>query len=462
MASATGPPSDKIIEGYTSALSLFRQVPTDTAVQSRQRVYINVSSPISNNTSPLQFEVAASPSFYYDLRETRLHLRIKITQSAGTDIGEDVAVGLCNQPLSSLFSHSQLLIQKQPVVRCQPGLSSYLAYINTIEDYQFSSQKSFLQAEMFVLDRADYLDDVTFTMPSAAEASAFNSHGESDNMSGANGNTGLVARAILTRGSKLVELVGPIRSISFLNTVDRLLLSQVPFTITLNQAGESFRLLSGNAEGSYKVQIEDARLSLSAYTLSPEVILAHNSTLTKQPAIYPFIQSEVKMYSVPQGSYEYTTGNLFNNEIPFRVRACLVKSSALNGALDLNPFNFLHCDVNNVDLVLDGVTRFRQPFEPDFANDRYTESFLSSYESSGSYNTRSGNDLSIVNYAKGFCFWAFNISGPFSKDYNPLAKYGLLSLRMGFKKALPQATAMIVIGDFHSSIKIDKVRNVLV
>ena len=59
MASATGPPLNKIIEGYTAALSLFRQVP------------------ISNNTSPLQFEFAASPSFYYDLRETRLHLRIK-------------------------------------------------------------------------------------------------------------------------------------------------------------------------------------------------------------------------------------------------------------------------------------------------------------------------------------------------------------------------------------------------
>jgi hypothetical protein len=221
-------------------------------------------------------------------------------------------------------------------------------------------------------------------------------------------------------------------------------------------------LRSSKAEGSYKVQITDAKLSLAAYTLSPEVIVAHNATLAKEPAIYPFVQTDVKMFSIAQGQFNHTTTNLFNIEIPFRVRVCFIKSEAINGKLSLNPLNLITADVSNLDLVWDGTSRARPAFQPDFEQNCYTQSYLSNYIANNTYDEWRGNDIPIQNYKKGFCMWTFNISGPYSKNYIPLPKYGILTLSANFKKALPQATTVIVIGDFHSNLKIDQVRNVVV
>ena len=72
----------------------------------------------------------------------------------------------------------------------------------------------------------------------------------------------------------------------------------------------------------------------------------------------PFVQSDIKLFSIAQGQFDYTTMNLFNNAISFRVRICLIKLEALS----LNPLNLITTDVSNMDLVWDDSTARSLPF----------------------------------------------------------------------------------------------------
>ena len=56
-----------------------------------------------------------------------------------------------------------------------------------------------------------------------------------------------------------------------------------------------------------------------------------------------------------------------------------VKTQAFSGDYKLNPFNFLHSNVNWIELSVDGLSVPGQPLKPNFEMGDYTSSFLSMF-----------------------------------------------------------------------------------
>jgi hypothetical protein len=94
----------KIIEGHTENLNIFSQKATNTAIQGIEWFEYRPVSQLSSTTSALEFTIPSVGSHYLNLKQTRLHLKLKIVNEDGTDLAEKEKVALINLPHCGIFN----------------------------------------------------------------------------------------------------------------------------------------------------------------------------------------------------------------------------------------------------------------------------------------------------------------------------------------------------------------------
>ena len=72
-----------------------------------------------------------------------------------------------------------------------------------------------------------------------------------------------------------------------------------------------------------------------------------------------------------------TSDDIFYGEVLSKLILAMVKTQAFSGDYCLNPFNFVHSNVNWIELLVDGQSVPGQPLKPNFETGDYTSSFLS-------------------------------------------------------------------------------------
>ena len=88
--------------------------------------------------------------------------------------------------------------------------------------------------------------------------------------------------------------------------------------LKLFQASNEFRLMRHGSK-IYKLQIRSAVLKVCHVNLNPSLIIAHNESLKLTPALYPFWRSDIKSFSVAQGSLTLMTDNIFHGKVPRKI-----------------------------------------------------------------------------------------------------------------------------------------------
>ena len=149
----------------------------------------------------------------------------------------------------------------------------------------------------------------------------------------------------------------------------------------------------------------DAVFKVCCMKLNPSVTVAQDELLTKSPAVYPHWRSDIKTFSVAQGSYTFSVDDIFHGLVPARLFLAIVSSSAYAGNLKKNPFNFQHFFLNYLELAVDGQSVPSVPFQPHYQTNPadtdkvlptgYVHEFVSAFKSKypqaeGNWITRSG------------------------------------------------------------------------
>lgn len=436
------PANYKIVEGHSESTALFASTPTNTAVQSQEELIFRPVSQLAAATSCLEFNVPPS-SKYLDLTKTRLYVQVKITRQDGSPLQADDQVGLVNLSLQSLFGQTDVSLNQIPINKIPSPLQAYKSYIDVLLGNGEEPKETWLQGMLWYADYPGFMDSVK---PVGNDAD-----------SGLN--VGLVARHAFTKGSRICEMEGPLYVDFFQQS--RYLLNNIALGVRLWQAPDAFRLMADDSNHTYKVQIVDAALKLTAVTVTPEIILAHENCLTKSPAIYPFFQSNFKVYSIAQNDLFFSADNLWDGNVPSKALIMLVSSEAFNGSYRKNPYYMQHAHLNNLSFSVDGVSKpASKPLTPDFENDRYTEAFMSLFTGSNMLGHNTGNDISLYAYKRGYTIYSFDLDGHHSKKFLPLPKRAHIRIEAKFAKPLKEAMTVIVYGKFAREIKIDQSRNV--
>ena len=418
-------------ETYTSKLALFQKPYVESSVDEVQYIVFLPTSTISDG-SVIEFRIPGTSSEYVDLQRCRLKVKLRIVDNQGTPIIAEDQVGLVNLSLSSIFRQVDVQMQEKLVSSeiniCYP----YKAIIDVLLKYGFDVKEGLLQSELYYKD--------TGVMDAVPPGN----------------NSGLAVRTSYTANGNEVTLEGPIHTDLFQQ--DRLILNGMKIVLKFHPSSNKFALMTGDSE-HYKVSITSAVLKVCHVKVNDAVIVAQNEALNLSPALYPYWKSNFKTISIPSGVSTVTSDDIFHGEVPSKLVLAMVKTQAFSGDYGLNPFNFVHSNVNWIELSVDGQSVPGQPLKPNFETGDYTSSFLSIFFNNYPHQD-GGNWISREEYANGYSLFCFDIQGEVKGDILGKKRAGYTKLVMNFASPTPNLM-LILYSSFPSLIKIDKTRNVI-
>ena len=417
---------------YTSKLALFQKPYIETSVEDIQYIDFLPTSTISQG-SVIEFRIPGTSSEYIDLKRCRLKVKLRIINSDGTPIGVDNNVGLVNLSLASIFRQVDVQMQEKLVSSdiniCYP----YKSMMDVLLKYGFDLKEGLLQSELYYKD--------TSVMDAVPPGN----------------NSGLMTRTAFTASGNEVTLEGPIHTDVFQQ--DRPILNGVKIVLKFHPSSDKFSLMTGDSE-NYKVSITSAILKVCHVKVANAVMIAQNEALSIGPALYPYWKSNFKTISVPSGVSAVSSDDIFHGEVPSKLVLGIVQTKAFSGDYQLNPFNFLHVNVNYIELSVDGQSVPAQPLKPNFETGDYTSSFLSMFFNHYP-NSAGGNWITREEYANGYSLFCFDIQGEAVEDIFAKQKSGYTRLQLNFAEATPYPLMVICYSVFPSLLKIDKARNLI-
>ena len=441
--------------GYDPSLALFNKPSVNSGVSSHKWVQHRPISQISN-TGLLEFSISGTSTSYINLKCSLLQIQGKIVENNGKNLEDSDEVSLINLPLQSLWSQVDISLQ-QKVTSSRVGTNyAYKSYLDTLLNTNVLQQKAQLTSQMFHKDPAGEMDTNGL------------------------GNTGFYVRGKRTKKSKIIQIIGPL--CLDLCEQERLILNGIEINLKFWPNKPAFLLQSADKESRYEFVITDAYLNVCMVDVSPAILVGHASTMKDYPALYPFLQSDIKSFSIAQGLFDYTVDNIFQGDIPSEVLIGLVASEAYNGSYKRNPFDFQHYNCNFCGFYINGESAPTEPFQPNFPEkkkesdtehteentptqiDSYNEPYLSLF--GPNYFSADVIPISWYDYPFGYCLYKFRLNetgNSFHDKENviPLPRRGHTRLILRFKKALKESVNVIIYARFPRLLQIDQARNVI-
>ena len=265
----------------------------------------------------------------------------------------------------------------------------------------------------------------------------------------ASGNLGLFSRYFATSGGKIVDLEGPLFLDLFQQS--RLLVNGVSIGIKLWPSLDAFRLMSNSTTPDEKVQILDVRFKLCVQRLNGGVLVAHEKLFQDQPALYPYLRSEIKTTSIAPGQYGFSADDIFQGLVPSKLVVGLVSSAAYNGDYTRNPLNFQPYDCNSVGLYVDGQSYPAQPLQPNYDADQ----FVDCYRTLTLF--RKDINISRDDYKNGYCLYVLDVDPYYTFNTK---RRGHCRLELKFNTPLPESVTLIMYATFPEILHINQARSV--
>ena len=456
-----------VLEGHTSNLALWETPVTNTAVENICWEEFRPLSQITS-TSAIEFNVPGTGLNYYDLSRTRLQVKLKVTNADGSNLPVSTSeVALLNLAHATIFSQVDVVLQQKLITQMGPPHYAYKGYLDTLMNKGLDAKDSYLQGQFWHADSAGGFD---FAGADAAHRGA--TVGGSDRRGRAIAvegetpldapvdNSGWTVRAALTRNSREVEMQGPIHNALFMTT-EKYLHNGLSIAVKCWQSSDAFRLMSYKDSASYKVIITDAVLKMAAITVNPDVILAHDRALRKAPALYPYVDSEFKSFSISKGLFSFSSDNLYLGNVPSKMMVMFVPSAAYNGDYKRNPLQLMNANVSYMSVKVDNQEMPSKALQPNFDSGLYTEAYLSLFTTLNIYGRNEGNNISLADYSRGYAIYAFDLDSQHSTSYLPTPKRGNCRLSVNFRKALEEPVTLLIYSKHPSCIRINHARGVL-
>lgn len=390
-----------------------------------------------DGNGPIEFYIAGSSDYYLDLSQTLLQVKVKVLTSTGADLTTEV-VAPVNNFFHSLFNKIDLQVQDK-LIGDTNTTYPYKSYLETLLSYGQDAKQSQLSTELF------YKESDTNVIKQFA-----------------NPQSGTKKRQEKIVNSKSLEMLGHLHLDLFHS--DRYLINNIPIKVRLHRSKPEFCLISTVDTKEFKVIFETAILFIKKVKVSPGIQLAHAKVMESgTTAKYPYTTTGVRYFSVAAGLTDVSRDNLFLGVLPSKLFICLTSTSAFDGTITQNPFQFQHYHLNHLAAVSDSETFPTKPFTPNFDLSHYTREYLSLFSTLHTQMRNEGNYLTYSDYLTGNTIFGIDLSADICRSSATLEphKQGNLRIEMRFKNPLPENVTCLIYFEYNSLMEIDKSRNVL-
>jgi hypothetical protein len=446
---------------FDSAMELFGTPASNIGVAEWRELSFKPQN-LYDGKSVIRFHVPNIGSQYLWLPSTRLEVTSRIVQGNNeelppnpdlTDDDEELSaedkkkaniasVGVVNAYGDSMWDMVECFANDTLISSGNTGYA-YKAMMNLLLNYSDADKKTKLQSHCFYSDTPGFMNSV--------------------NNTSSGGNEGLIARSKLTAESKPITTVTNLFSDLFM--IQKYLLNGVSLNINLYPTTTEFRLLSGNDEPNYKIEILDVTLWVAHVTPSTQVLLAHQEILRSNTrARYPFIRQELRKFIIPAGNISFFAENVFNGVCPDKMIMALVSSDACAGKYTKNPFDFKHYNLNFVSISQGGVPSPKGPSKLNFEKGQFGPYFNELFKTTGTGNSEVvdfSNGITQHAFANGYSLLITDLS-PQSKmgSFFPLKREGSVRMELQFSQPLPETVILLCLVFAPDMFSIDFARNV--
>jgi hypothetical protein len=418
-------------------LDLFALPPTQTSVIGGSWVPYKPIASLGPDT-PIEFHIPANSDHYIDLKNTELHLKVKLTKGDGAALIDTEKSALVNNALHSIFSDVTVSLNSK-VLNNSANLYPYRAYIEELLSYNNEAKLTRGNCQMWYADTAGKFDSLTAVA--------------------ATQNDGFVAREQLCEVSRVVDLVGRPHCDIFLQ--NRYLPNGVDMVVKFMPNRSSFSVMSGTQGVVFKIL--SATLKVRKLEMNPSLLIAQARALERNNMKIPINRVDMKSVTISSNVQSKTIANHYIGQLPTRIILGFVDNAAVNGALGRNPFNFTHHGLNYLSLSVDGKAIPMQPLTPNYTDGLYTEAYYTTFNGVNLSLQDDGHSITLSDYPNGYCLYCFDLTSDLSASspYWSLRKQGTLQIDIKFAAALTTPVNLITYSEFQNLVEIDKQRNVL-
>lgn len=422
-----------------SELDLFAKKPVQTNVLKTEEIAYKPLSSLEKATT-IEFLSLGHSDTYRDLSSIYLRLKVRLVADHNGKVHTDGKVGLVNNVLHSLFRQCSIYLNNKPIAQTDNNYN-YRSYFENLLSYGSEAADIHLEGSGWILDTAGQMDV----------------HDEKKN-------TGLDRRKALFAKSNTVELIGRIHGDLF--NQPKFLINGVDLRIIFTLEKPEFYVLSNVEADTSCIEIQEATLYMNHVTINPNILIAHQAVLSKQPATYPYKRVEVKSYTVAPGSLTMSIDNAVVGQLPNLMLIGFVENTSYSGSRKLNPYNFQHCNVSSFYLVINGIQVPSQAIDFDYTNKDAPISmrgFESLFRGTNLHQMDRTHQVRKASFDAGYFLLAFDLTPDKSysrQDCLHVLNQGIVRLEARFAQAIPKTLSVIVYTEYDATLEIDRDRNV--
>ena len=415
---------------YTENIDVFSKAEVDSSLESEFYVEYLPTSSLKNSSDFISFDILGDGSKMVNLSKTQIKITCKITQTDGSSIAlpED-NITTVNLTLHSLIKQIDISLNG---VNPAQSVGSHYSY-KALLDFLLEKPKDYLESH--ATGAGFFLDDVRFRTAGAVDAAL---------------NEGGFKRNAMFVNSQLCELIGNLQGAD-LAAVNRLILNGVQVQIKIYQHSDNFRLLNGNPNvHKYKLDIEAAKLLVCFVEVKPHVTLSIEKMLNTTPAVYPFLKSDLRSYTVSSGSSVFEIDGILP-VVPASLCLVLIDQAAYAGDETLNPYYFEGEPITALTVCIAG-----REFCPKYTGLNFTTSgFLEPFNNL----PKTAVSIDRFSYKSGYTIFFYDINPTVTElGLHQKNKPGNTRIYVQFSPATTKVYSLLVYAKYSSQFQIDKSR----
>lgn len=425
---------------FTNNLDFFSTPKRETALSGS---YVVAYKPTHlDNGGPYQFNIASQGSSFIDLPSTRVYLKVKVTETDDTIVGDAQAVAPVNNFGCAFFEQTTIDFDGSAAPELSNSDMDYKSYFETVLSYDFMSETSgHLEAQGFKMDDAAKFN--TFTLDAAA-----------------NSDDGFTRRAKWIQTSHSFLTVSPLLSDFF--QIERYFPPGRKLTVTLHRAKDDHLLLSTSRTtlengtqktDSFKIIVQDIKLFVKHVTLTDEVTTKMLNKMLNTPLRYSFTKNIMKRFTIPQATQSEVIPYFLQGSFPRSVIVSFHQLAATNN-LASNPFFLNHFNLSYAVLRINGVSVPSVPYEPDWTTPTgFMREYRSLYDNIGIKHSNASCMVAPGYFKTGLFFLAFDLTPDGCNGFHKhLHSTGVMELEVRFKTPLANPIACIAMFSFDAEL----------
>lgn len=416
---------------YTQQFQVFDQPILEKSVSSSEYVPYYPNGSLSDS-GVLEFAIQANNVHFIDLSSCYVHTVGRVIKKNKANLAAADVVAPVNGFASALYSQVECYIND--ILVSDPAYYPYKAMIDSLLYYNERDRKSLLRAGMYIKDDNAEIDVAK--------------------------NSGFKTRVDLVKGSKTWEIITPIHDGLF--RVGKFLPSFVNVRIKLRRSSPSFALVSSvstAADDDYSIVFDEVIFYCKKILPYPEINELFTREIQKGLLPYfPYDKAEIKNFSISKGSLSIVSDTLFSGYLPSFIVVMLVETTAVNGSIKKNSFDFVHNNLSSISAVIDSETNTQRVVNVDFEKGKVLHAYLPFLEKLTERDCN--NFLSLSDYKLNTSLFVFNISPLKIPGYLHPSKQGSLKLDLKFSAGIEEALTVLTYANFQNIITFDPSRNV--